>query len=364
MWAKILGRTNAQVWRHHLLLEPDSGHTRRETASTRELSMNARTFAPMGATLLAIGLFSAGSVKAQRPTDAQLRQVFAQSIGATAAFMRISSFRVEASENVGSRVEPLWHTRFRAIVTMTQATYRMSWAPDPGIDTTTMMAIPAAVVVVEVVRRPGQSITVFGRTQSTLYSGQWRTRVELEGVPFDERSIGSPRAAFRGSRLILVGTREEATLRTALEERRRAFFLDGERRAERQRLEAERAERESPARLCALLSTHPVLNGTYTIGNDQLGVRLMVISFEASNGALAADVEFDTDTHAFQAMNGQPNHATGSVSGDSLTLTLRQPTAMRFRLHHDVLAGGLVGRWNNPGEECNDSDCLLLFILR
>ena len=92
-------------------------------------------------------------------------------MGVSAALMRISAFRVEAIENVGSSVDPRWHARVRAIARIVVTTYQTA---ERGEGAT----------IVSPLRRPGDSVVVFCRTTSILYAGEWSTTVEFEGQPF------------------------------------------------------------------------------------------------------------------------------------------------------------------------------------
>lgn len=167
----------------------------------------------------------------RRPASSEIEQTLTSTLP---AFARVSSFSVEAMQNMGTQVEPVWHSRFRATITVTVATF-VADGYDPGI------------VFVRAVKPPGATTELFGKSVSTLYGGEWRTQLDLEGQPI--HTLGQPESAFGPQTMILRGSQEEATYLAEQAERRRLAVLAADREAEERRLAAERA-RNAPLSEC------------------------------------------------------------------------------------------------------------------
>ena len=134
-------------------------------------------------------------------------------------YLTITDFDLEASENVGTNVEPLYRGRFRANVAFRVETFSEASA-EPGI------------VFLRLVRSEGEKTQIFGKIQSRLHAGSWKSSVAFEGV--DLNAFGEPRTAFNAQRTIVLGTDEENEYRKeqklAIEEtaRRMAGVWTGE----------------------------------------------------------------------------------------------------------------------------------------
>lgn len=128
---------------------------------------------------------------ATRPSDSAIEESLA---GSLPAFLRVSTFSVEARENLGTNVEPEWQSRFRATVKVTTPTYVVDG--DDG-----------SVTFIRLVKREGESVEVFGTSTSQLYAGTWRTTVSVQGRPFD--GLGRPEADAARGRVIVRGSKAE-----------------------------------------------------------------------------------------------------------------------------------------------------------
>lgn len=123
-------------------------------------------------------------------------------------FIRIAQFSVEAIENIGTKVEPSWHARFRARITTESPTFLEDGSEDSGV------------VFLRPVRKAGDAIEIFGKSMSSLQAGVWHTTTELEGNPIS--ALGQPQTAFSQRKTIIRGTQAEVAYREEQEALRRA----------------------------------------------------------------------------------------------------------------------------------------------
>lgn len=152
-----------------------------------------------------------------QPSKSEIEQALAAQLP---AFARVSRLSVEATENMGTKVEPVWHSRLRATVTVTSPTF----TPD-GTD--------GRVVFLRVIKRDGETTELFWKSVSTLYEGKWR--IIFEGRPIES---GLPESAF-GQNVIIRGSKAEtAYLAEQAQQERLAIFLP-ERHSEAAQNEAE-----------------------------------------------------------------------------------------------------------------------------
>jgi hypothetical protein len=177
----------------------------------------------MVALSLAISLIQIGCARDPKPSTSEIEQSLTTRLP---AFARVTSFSMEAMENIGTRVEPIWHSRFRTTIKVSAPTF-LSDGTDHGA------------VFVRPVKREGETMEVFGKAASTLYAGSWRTSVSFEGSPID--ALGQPASAFGSGKLIVRGTAEETAYLAEQAERERQAIIENERRAETERAEAEQA---------------------------------------------------------------------------------------------------------------------------
>lgn len=114
------------------------------------------------------------------------------------AFARVSNLSIEAKQNLGTNVEPVWQARLRATITVASDTFALE-SEDSEEN--------SEVTFVRPVKRSGESIEVFGKSVSRLYAGAWRTAVELEGQPI--ATLGQPLSAFGPKKVIARGSEKE-----------------------------------------------------------------------------------------------------------------------------------------------------------
>jgi hypothetical protein len=154
-------------------------------------------------------------------------------------------------------------------------------------------------------------------------------------------------------RLDQLRQRQEEAARLAAERQRaeseRLAALEAQRQADERRVAEEQARKEAPGKLRALLETHPLLHGTYATGFGDTAIEFTVESFNPVTGAVSASLYFPSDHY-----NGKhTNHADGTVSGDTLNLTVYQDVGrkdadkpwIRMRLQFNGLTRTLAGAW-------------------
>jgi hypothetical protein len=139
----------------------------------------------------------------------------------------LTALQVEASENLGTRDLPVFHTRFKGTLALAEDTFVQASEED-------------GVVILTPHFRAGAVREVSGEVSSRLQDGVWSAEFSLEPDPLPD--LGSPRDVFGAQRLIVTGSADEAAFR---EERRRA--RDEEAQAAQARLRQE--ERAQQARL-------------------------------------------------------------------------------------------------------------------
>jgi hypothetical protein len=177
-------------------------------------------------------LLFAGCSKEPQPSKSDIEQSLTTQLP---AFARISSLSVDAMQNLGTKVEPAWQSRFRATIKVSSDTF----APD-GMD--------SAVTFVRPVKRDGETTEIFGKSLSRLYAGAWRTSLEFDGQPIP--ALGMPESAFAPKKVIVRGSKAEtdylAAAQREAEERRAAETraAEAQRVAQAQQEENNRIARE------------------------------------------------------------------------------------------------------------------------
>jgi hypothetical protein len=171
----------------------------------------------------AVLLFLNGCSKDPQPGTSEIEQSLAIQLP---AFARVSGFSIEAMQNIGTKVDPVWHARFRAKVKVLSDTF----APD-GTDNSGMTHL-------RVVKRNGEAIEMFGKSTSKLYAGAWRTLLEFEGQPIE--ALGQPESAFATKKVVIRGTKAEKDYLAEQEKFQRALEAAAQRAIEeRQKMLAE-----------------------------------------------------------------------------------------------------------------------------
>lgn len=176
------------------------------------MNFSSRVLVPF---LVAIVFFAGSAAEAGNPSRAELRNALHAHLP---TFTRLNNFSVEASQNLGNEVDPVWGVRFNATVVTVEDLYVRSSSQNN-------------VVFVSLLTKKNAVIKIFGQIRSHLYQGGWRHDFNIDGDPLSK--IGLPLTRLsQGSRLIVRGSKEEveyyanlqkeAQIKNELEEKRRA----------------------------------------------------------------------------------------------------------------------------------------------
>lgn len=166
--------------------------------------------------LLLCSLLGCGS-EPGGPTAKQLRSTFSVEIP---GYWEVVSFDIEASQNIGTEVEPVYKSRFKATVGLKSDTF-----VGAGKEEEAIFIKPAAT--------SGEKRELYGISTSKLHAGAWKTDFELQNNPLPD--LGQPRDFFRGEKIIVMGSPEEEAFRTETAKRREE---------KRKALEKEQKEKE------------------------------------------------------------------------------------------------------------------------
>lgn len=147
--------------------------------------------------LLFLLLLGACSGTGGRPSNTDVEKALSQQIPAP---WQLKSFNVSASENTGTKVEPVWQFRFKASANLAEDTFVKS------------REIYGAIFLKKVSAK-GDSKELFGIATSTLREEKWQASFQLENNPFS--GTGMPRSAFQG-KTVVEGTTEEKQFRDDL----------------------------------------------------------------------------------------------------------------------------------------------------
>lgn len=189
------------------------------------------------------------------PGDDALRNALALKLP---GHVSVETFDVEVTENLGTKVEPVYAARFSAILRFSTDTFTLD---KRGRD----------VLFLNPMRKKGDTLEVFGKTASRLYGGAWRTEVSVDGSSIT--NSGKPLAEFTGKTVLVRGSEEE-----------KAFIQEEEAEAQRRTDEAADRQAEAAARRQALV--------------DQAEERRKVAAREAEERRLAQAREIEEQRQA------------------------------------------------------------------
>ena len=193
------------------------------------------------------------------PSDREIRDRFTSDLP---AFWEVRSFRVEATENAGTEVDPRFRSRFNAEVRPVEDLYRHVRSEDD-------------VVFVSRVLERRASRSVYGRSESTRVDGTWNITFRLDSDPL--ANMGQPRGSFAAARVIEVNSPEEQVWRVEREERIEATWA------------------------AILSSTH---RGTARRVGGQFPVVLHFRSYDAETGSFEGVIEWTSLNGARKAFRG------------------------------------------------------------
>ncbi|MBB4015009.1 hypothetical protein GGR16_000015 [Chelatococcus caeni] len=156
--------------------------------------------------LLALALVVVGPIKGQAqeaPTEAQVAEGLSFEIP---AIWSVESLTIQATQNVGSIVDPDIRMRIRATARLQQATFGFV----SQIDDVTVLAP---------VLPEGHVVELFGFASARLYRGEWEYSFDFQGSPFE--GSGAPRSSFSG-RTVLRDSHEHRAVIAEAEARQRS----------------------------------------------------------------------------------------------------------------------------------------------
>jgi hypothetical protein len=169
----------------------------------------------------------------------------------------LNSFSVEASQNLGNKVEPLYAVRFQAAVKAMVDLYKEDGSEN-------------GVRFVSLVSDKGKKADIFGKITSRLYQGAWQHNIDIDGNPF--AALGTPLTQFPGGRVIIRGSNEE-----------KSYYAEVERKNKEIKAEAERRESELRANIA---NAQKILIGTWRDDNSLITYKTdgsRVTKFDSGN---------------------------------------------------------------------------------
>jgi len=158
----------------------------------------------------------------KRPGTQDYAKQFAVSIP---AYWEIADFNVEATENVGNKVEPMYQARFKATVKLKTRTYEIASREDNAL-------------FIRPMADKGEKREIYGRALAELSMGNWKINFSLENNPIP--SMGQPKDFFIEAKVIVVGTPEESEYRAQIRQERGKALKTQQLEEERQHAEQEK----------------------------------------------------------------------------------------------------------------------------
>ncbi|MCD6184646.1 MAG: hypothetical protein J7K84_02465 [Deltaproteobacteria bacterium] len=225
--------------------------------------MNKSSLRNLACLFIFIQILACSSYKG--PSKNEIQQTLAVDLP---AYIEISNFDIEASQNAGTEVNPLYQTRFRA-------TLRLK------TDTFLEHEREGNVLFVRPAKKNGESIEVFGRAESKLYAGAWQNSVKIDGSPLN--SMGVPISMFNSANVIIKGTQEEEKYRA-----KQQHLAEKKRCAEQARF-----DRRKNVVLSAF-SGSPVLKGEASNRKENWPFSLHVKSLDHSDGKWIGEIKWIT----------------------------------------------------------------------
>lgn len=152
------------------------------------------------------------------------------------AFAKIETFSVEAMQGVGTDIEPVWVSRFKAEIKLNTETFIKDGNEYEAF-------------FVRSFKKEGDLVQFFGKSTSKLYAGKWVTSINFEGDPID--SLGIPLSSFPPSRIIVRGSSEEKEFYKEIEEKKKEREIRIQQELERRKAQDEiklMAQREAESR--------------------------------------------------------------------------------------------------------------------
>lgn len=148
-----------------------------------------------------------------KPTTSELKATLTQSIP---GHVELNSFSVQASQNFGNKVEPIYGSRFKATVSAMVDLYKID-KKDKEI------------TFVRLVTKKGKQTELFGKITSKLYQGAWKHNIDIDGDPI--RNLGIPLNQIPAGRVIVRGSDEEKKYYAEIERKEKERRIERERKA-------------------------------------------------------------------------------------------------------------------------------------
>lgn len=168
--------------------------------------------------LTALFLFGCGDSE-KKPATKDYEKQFAVEVP---AYLELSSFDVEASENVGSKVEPMFKARFKATVKLKTKTFELANQENEA-------------TFIHPIADEGETKDIYGMAAARLSAGNWKIDFSLENNPIP--ALGHPKDFFTGRRVIVVGTAEESEFKAQQDQKRLVAEQEAEKALKAQQLE-------------------------------------------------------------------------------------------------------------------------------
>jgi Concanavalin A-like lectin/glucanases superfamily len=125
------------------------------------------------------------------------------------AYFSLSSFDIEASENLGTKVEPVFKARFKATISLKTDTYEMDRQNNDA-------------TFIKNIFHEGEKKDIYGIATAKLFAGSWKIEFTLENNPI--RQMGRPKDFFTDNKVIIVGSQEETDYLSELEKNRSSYI--------------------------------------------------------------------------------------------------------------------------------------------
>ena len=227
-----------------------------------------------------------------KPTTNELKTTLTQNIP---GHCKLNSFSVEASQNFGNKVEPVYGSRFKASIIAATDLYKKDKSNNE-------------VVFVRLVTQKGKQTEIFGKITSKLYQGAWRHNIDIDGDPI--HNLGLPLNQISAARVIIRGSDEEKKYYTKIEQKEKEL------REERKRKEVELRNN--------IAITEKILIGSWRDNNSLLTYK--------SDGTYY--VKFDSGGEAIRAWR---------VEGDLLIVTYKKKKTKNGKW--ETANGGYTGKF-------------------
>jgi hypothetical protein len=150
-----------------------------------------------------------------KPATSELKTALVQNMP---GHIELNSFSVQASQNFGNNVEPIYGTRFNATVIVLVDLYKTDKRDKE-------------VTFVRLVTKKGKQTEIFGKITSKLYQGTWKHNINIDGTPI--LNLGVPLNQVSAGHVIIRGSDKEKKYYAEIERKEK------ERQAEIKRKEAE-----------------------------------------------------------------------------------------------------------------------------